>query len=334
MITMPHHHRSGPHGVGGHRVAVWTRLLAAGRVRPGPGSASWRINREVILVAAWSRAILLQLAHPSVAAGVDHHSAFRGSLSAGIGRLRSTVGAMLAITFGSTDEMIAAAAGINAIHDRVRGRVGPGEAAGYSAHDPELQRWVHVTLLDSLLGAHERLIGPLEPEVADAYCRESAIMEVLLGMPDDWLPRSRGHLDECVRTMLAGDSLRVTDAGRALARALLYPPRWRLVWPAFRAVQLLTIGTLPPALRVAYGFEWRDRDQRSLDRWTGFLRVTRRHAPRCLREWPSARRRPGPGWGTGSTIPPYATAEYATAAAGRIVTATSAARLRDPAGTH
>ena len=77
----------------------------------------------MIVVAGWGRAILLQLAHPAVASGVHHHSSFRGSLLSSFRRLRSTVGAMLSLTFGDTEQMITAAASINVIHDRVRGRV-------------------------------------------------------------------------------------------------------------------------------------------------------------------------------------------------------------------
>ena len=83
----------------------------------------------MIVVAGWGRAILLQLAHPAVAAGVHHHSSFRGSLRSSYRRFHSTVGAMLSLTFGDTEQMITAAAGINAIHDRVRGRVGPGQGS-------------------------------------------------------------------------------------------------------------------------------------------------------------------------------------------------------------
>ena len=95
-----------------HRDAVRARLLRSDQVRPGPDSISWQINREVIVLAGWSRAILLQLAHPSVAAGVHQHSTFRGSLLSSFRRLHSTVGAMLALTFGDTEQMISAAAGI------------------------------------------------------------------------------------------------------------------------------------------------------------------------------------------------------------------------------
>ena len=90
-----------------HRTAVRARLRQSAPVRSGAGSITWKVNREVIVVAGWGRAILLQLAHPSVAAGVHHHSSYRGSLRSSFKRLHSTVGAMLAITFGDTEQMIA-----------------------------------------------------------------------------------------------------------------------------------------------------------------------------------------------------------------------------------
>src|SRR5262245_51526854 len=119
-----------------HAAAARERLRASGLTQSGPGSVSWKINREVIVVAGWGRAILLQLAHPAVAAGVHGHSEFRGSLLAGFRRTRSTIGAMLSMTFGDTEQMIATAAGISTIHDRVHGRVGGRTGATYSAHDP------------------------------------------------------------------------------------------------------------------------------------------------------------------------------------------------------
>jgi uncharacterized protein (DUF2236 family) len=160
----------------------------------------------------------------------------------------------------------------------------------YSAHDPGLQRWVHATLLDSIPLTYELLVGPLSDRERDRYCVEAAIMEPLLGMPADWLPRRRVDLDAYMREMLDGGTLAVTDASRALARAVLYPPRWYVAWPAFRAAQLLTIGTLPPSLRDAYGFEWRRRDARALARWTWAIRTSLRRLPARARHWPIARR--------------------------------------------
>jgi len=270
-----------------HRGAVRDRLLRSDHERAGPGSVTWIVNREVIVVAGWGRAILMQLAHPAVAAGVHHHSSFRGSLRASVKRLQSTVGAMRAITFGDTDAVVDAAARINAIHDRVRGHSADG--AAYSAHDPELQRWVHATLLESIPLAYERLVGPLSTRARDQYCVESAIMEPLLGMPVNSLPRSATQLDSYMRQMLGGNQLTVTDTSRAIARAVLYPPNWRVAWPAFRAMQLLTIGSLPPSVRDAYGFQWDSRDERALARWTATIRTGLRLLPSVAREWPISR---------------------------------------------
>lgn len=266
-----------------HRAAVAERVRASGLVRAGAGSVTWKVNRERVVIAGWGRAILLQLAHPAIAAGLDAHSSFRGSLMSGLRRLRSTVGAMLAITFGDTAEMVATAARINAIHDRVRG-------PSYSAHDPVLQRWVHATLLDSIPLTYQLLVGPLTDRERDAYCRESAIMEPLMGMPARWLPREAGQLDALVEDALGSGTLRVTDTSRALAHAVLFPPHWRAGWPAFRASQIITIGSLPPQIRDAYGFCWGAREARAFNRWTGALRASLRLLPPAVRHWPIARR--------------------------------------------
>lgn len=261
-------------------------------MRAGPGSVTWKINRELIVVAGWGRAILLQLAHPAVAAGVHHHSSFRGSLRASCRRLHSTVAAMRSINFGDTEQMITAAARINALHDRVRGHVPAppasvceAAAARYSAHDPHLQRWVHATMLDSIPLTYELLVDPLTARERDQYCVEASIMEPLLGLRDGWLPRDATGVDTYMREMLEGGQLTVTEISRALARAVLYPPKWQVAWPAFRAVQVLTIGTLPSSIREAYGFEWRAREARAFARWTRGLRASVRMLPPFARQW-------------------------------------------------
>lgn len=269
-----------------HRGAVRARLLKSDHLRAGPGSVTWKLNREMVVIGGWGRAILMQLAHPAVAAGVQDHSSFNGCPISGFRRLRSTVRAMSALTFGDMNQMITAAAGINAIHDRVRS-AGP---VKYSAHDPALQTWVHATLLESIPLTYEMLVGPLTLRERDRYCVEAAIMEPLLGIPTGRLPRNAADLDLYMRDMLDSGTLVVTDASRALARTILYPPKWFLLWPAFRVMQLITIGSLPTSIREAYGFEWRARDARALARWTTCLRIFLRLLPAFVRQWPIARR--------------------------------------------
>jgi uncharacterized protein (DUF2236 family) len=282
-----------------HRAGVRERLRTSGALRSGPGSVSWKINREIVVVAGWGRAILLQLSHPLVAAGVDEHSGFRGSLGSGVARLRSTIGAMLSLTFGEDDEAIAVAAHINAVHDRVFGRLR--EAAGlfpagerYSAHQADLLRWVHATLIESIPLAYELLVGPLTAEERERYCAEALVMEALLDIPAGMLPANPTALEAYMRDTLRSRRIAVTPGSRALAHAAMFPPHWRLFWPAFRPVQLITIGLLPADIREAYGFAWSERDARALARWARALRLIRRLVPAFVREWPAARRRSTP----------------------------------------
>jgi uncharacterized protein (DUF2236 family) len=278
-----------------HKADARERLRNAKVTRAGPGSVSWKINRERLVIVGWGRAILLQFAHPLVAAAINDHSSFRGSLKTSFGRLWSTVAAMLSLTFGDDEEAVTTAARINVIHDHVFGRLRASAgtfSAGekYSAHDAELLRWVHTTLLDSIPLTYELLIGPLTQEERDRYCVEAAIMEPLLDIPAGMLPRNRTELDARVRDMFDSGDMAITAGSRALARAVLFPPRWRLFWPLFRPVQLITIGLLPAAVRDAYGFEWTRRDARALARWTMAVRLLRRFMPAFVSAWAAARK--------------------------------------------
>ena len=115
-------------------------------------------------------------------------------------------------------------------------------------------------------------------------------MEPLFGMPAGSHPQNSAELDAYMSDMLQGGRLFITDTSRALARAVLYPRQWHVAWPLFRAMQLLTIGSLPPSLRQAYGFEWRERDVKGFARCTAVLKASVALLPPFAREWPMARR--------------------------------------------
>jgi uncharacterized protein (DUF2236 family) len=259
-----------------------------------PGSATVAVNGARVSILGWGRAILLQLAHPLIAAGVAEHSRFRESRWSPMARLHGTVRAMLAFSFGSASDVAGAAAHINAIHDRVHGRLRRATGrfpAGhpYTAHDPALLLWVHVTLLDSMILAYEQCVTPLaDPEVA-AYCRESARGATELGVDPSAIPVSRGGLHAHIDDMLASGTLCVGDEARALAAAILRPPFGRLVPPLARLHRLTTVGWLPAAIRDGYGVPWSEADARGLEAWAGRLRTLSRRAPDALTCWKAAR---------------------------------------------
>ena len=243
----------------------------------------------------WGRAILMQLAHPLVAAGVGAHSGFDAGPLAYVRRMRRTISAMVSLTFGSESEIRRTAGRINAIHWRVHGRldraVGP-YAAGtpYDATDPALLAWVHATLVDSQLRTYALFVGPLTPAEEDRYCAEASQIGPRLGVPSGALPATRDGLDWYLREMQQADRLAVGEQARRLAAALLALPGGPCVAPARWLGRLITVGLLPAPLRDGYGFVWRERDARRLRAAAAALRAARRMAPRVLREWPAARR--------------------------------------------
>ena len=262
---------------------------------PASNRTAWKLHREVVLLAGWGRAILLQIAHPLVAQGVADHSGFAAERWARVGRLKRTIGAMLALTFGTPEESAEAAAAINRIHDRVHGRLP--QAAGafasgshYNAHDPALLAWVHVTLVDTFLLTYERFVAPLTPTERDRYCREAGHAAPLLGIPPDVLPRTAAELSAYMERMLASGEIVVTDTARRLAieivsRGLPWPAR-----PLLALARLTTVGLLPTPIREAYGFEWTHGQERALNALAAAVRHGIVGVPPMLGWWPAARR--------------------------------------------
>jgi uncharacterized protein (DUF2236 family) len=254
-----------------------------------------RVNAERVMLLAWSRAILLQLAHPLMAAAVAEHSTFRAGRLAAARRLHHTVRAMLSLTFGSGAEYAAAIERILAIHRRVHGRlrtdVGPFPAGTpYSAEDPALVLWVHATLIESVVIAYDAIVAPLDARDRDTYCREAAATAIALGAAEDEVPRSWNDLIQYVARMHASGALVVGEDARDLAAAVLAPPFGVLAAPLAALNRLLTRAWLPSRTREQYGWHWGERDERRLRRALRALRLLQRLTPRTLRWWPEARR--------------------------------------------
>jgi uncharacterized protein (DUF2236 family) len=252
------------------------------------------VNAERIVVLGWGRAILAQLAHPLVAAGVADHSRFATDWRSALRRFRVTVEAMRALTFGPPSRAVAAAERIARTHDRVHGilkePLGPYPAGTrYSAHDPELLTWVHVTTIEATLFAYERFVAPLDVQARDQYCAEATAMERWLGVPPGTFPRSWVELEDTIARVQRSGTVVVTPLARRLAAAVLNPPHPRWLGPAARAWRWLTLGTLPPWLREAYALSWTERDQQRFDRWCRILCIVWRALPTRVRHWPEAR---------------------------------------------
>lgn len=253
-----------------------------------------RVNAERLVVLGWGRAILMQVAHPLVASGVYAHSSVRAGGVQQIVRLHRTIKAMLDLVAGDEATARRAAAGIDAIHRRVRGTLeqpaGRHQAGTpYDARDPDLLLWVHATLTTTLPETYERLVGPLPPGAHDEYCREAAAGAGLLGLPPKRCPLSVSELEAYVDDMLTSGALAVTPAAKEVARILLHPPLAVSPWPLGRLHRLLTVGTLPAPLRAGYGLPFDDADRAALDGWCARVRRLRRRLPDVVALWPKMR---------------------------------------------
>jgi uncharacterized protein (DUF2236 family) len=214
-----------------------------------------RVSAEPVLLFGGGRALLLEVAHPLVAAGVAEHSDFERDPFA---RLQRTLDAMSAIVFRDRAAALAAARGVEASHARVRGTLSCDAGrfpAGtpYSGRDPELVRWVWATLVDTALIVHERFVAPLDEEALTAYYADQRVVARLLGVPDALLPEDAAGFRRYVDGMLAGGTLTVTGQARAIARAVLAPP---VKFAGRRLVGDLTAALLPARLREAFGLAW------------------------------------------------------------------------------
>ena len=260
-----------------------------------PLTVSRRINAERLILLGWSRAILLQLAHPLVAAGVATHSSFGSGPVTAAKRLHHTVRAMLDLTFGDHAAQTRAVAAIRAIHDRVHGTlsrdVGPfPQGTPYSAHNPDLLLWVHVTLLDSVALAHDTFVRPLVPAERDAYCAEAAPVAIELGADAAAVPRSWHALTGYMEAVARSGVLVVGDQARSVAGAVLAPPMSAAIWPVAWLNRQFTIGSLPTDIRRQYGFGCSLEDAARVQRAARIVRGARRLMPQTLAVWGTSRR--------------------------------------------
>jgi uncharacterized protein (DUF2236 family) len=253
-----------------------------------------RVNAERVVLLGWSRAILLQLAHPLVAAGVHAHSSFRATPWAAAARLHSTVRAMLALTFGTDAEREHALHGIRTIHRRVYGQldapVGIFPAGTpYSAEDPALVLWVHLTLLESIPLVYELFVAPMTVAERDEYCEASAWVALALGANATDVPRTWSDTQAALARTFASGAITAGPQARELAAAVLAPRIGSFIPLASWLNRLITVGLLPPAIREQYGLPWNQHQQKTLERVIPGVHAVRNRVPERVALWPEAR---------------------------------------------
>lgn len=257
----------------------------------GPKSVTWRMGSETVMLLGGGRAVLMQLAHPLVAAGVGRHSSYATDPW---GRVSRTLELTQQFTFGTWSEAMGAARTINRLHGGVTGTLAerggmfePGTP--YRARNPELLLWVLATLIDTGLLLYPMLVEPLTPAEEERYYQENRRVGTLLGLPETLVPPTVADFREYMRTMLAGDALAVTPEAREVARVVMRMPAPVVLRPLLAATEQVTVGLLPPRLRELYSFTWDGRRQALLAAWAVGTRRVLPLLPPAVRQMPRAR---------------------------------------------
>jgi uncharacterized protein (DUF2236 family) len=233
----------------------------------GPDSVTWRINRESVLLLGGGRALLLQAAHPHAAADEAQHWGYHGDPWR---RLVQTLGVTRRIVFGDTREATRA-------------------GSAFESEDHELLLWVWATQVESSLLIYTRYVGPLKVADVEAYYVEQKRFLAACGVPAERAPETFAqfmhHFDDTVDRVLE-----VTPAAREVAAAILRPRKLPLpLRPVYDALNLATVGLLPPTSRERYGLGWGVQRERLLGAQTSVVRRLMPLLPSLVRELPDAR---------------------------------------------
>lgn len=228
---------------------------------PRPGSVVWQRAGDARAFLAAGYALTLQVAHPTVGAGVLEHSNYRADPW---GRLLRTLDYVNSTVYGGPRLAGEVGSRVREMHKRIKGTKPDGTP--YHALEPEAYAWVHATLAESIVAANQRFVRPMAPAEVEAFWRQWRPLGRLVGVRDGDLPETWGefrvYFDRMVAERLENnEAVRdVLDTPNSAARPeipLLGSRSWKaLRIPAARLFDLATVGMMPPLLRNRLQRHW------------------------------------------------------------------------------
>jgi uncharacterized protein (DUF2236 family) len=189
----------------------------------GPGAVLWQVDREAALFLGAGRALLLQLAHPWVAAAIAQHST---TLADPIGRFHRTFATMFTLVFGDREQALTAARRLHRRHAVVQGLLpvpaGRFEAdSAYRANEASALMWVHATLIETALLTHDLVLPPLSLEERERYYQECRLLGFMFCLSEEDQPQDWGEFMKYCESMWTSDVLTVTPEARTIAEQVL-----------------------------------------------------------------------------------------------------------------
>lgn len=234
-----------------------------------------KVVSEAIILSGGAAAILLQVAHPGVAKGVNYHSSFA---QRPVDRLRTTMTYVYSMLFASAQEKKKIIELVHRAHASVKGD-------DYTADDPAAQLWVAATLYAVAIDLYEQIFGVLSDEQAEAVYREYVVLGASLRVPPEMWPKNREAFWIYWDEQLA--SFEICDEAKTVAHDLLYNPKLPFYFKALMpTLRLFTAELLPPKLRDAFGLKTSKGRKRLYRSTMGLTKATYPFMPRVIRTYP------------------------------------------------
>lgn len=257
---------------------------------PKEGSVTWRHAADVRLLGGAGYALALQVAHPTVGAGVAEFSAFATDPW---GRLLRTLDYVNGTIYGGAELAGQIGRRVRNVHKAIKGTNAQGEK--YHALEPEAFAWVHATLASAIVNSNEKLATALTPAEQEIFWQEWRALGRLVGVRDRDLPKSwrdyDAYFDDMVDNVLE-DHPTVHEVFDLLGEPSA-PPVPGLpngVWnlsrkPLAAQTKLISVGLLPPVLRERFGMEWSRRHETAFNSIAAVSRSLTPVLPKQAREF-------------------------------------------------
>jgi len=225
---------------------------------------AWRVTSDPRLNLALLYPLLLQVAHPTIDAGVTDHSDFEHRPW---DRLLRTMDYVSLLVYGGR-EAVSAGRRLRQIHRRFTGTRPDGTP--YSALEPSAYAWVHATLLATYVHAHAHFGTPMsQPDTARFYAEYRGLGR-LIGVRERDLPETWAGFCAYFRRTARTTLTRTESVGRVIdtinhAGPPPIPITGRL-WPvirlpAHRMLWLGSVGLFHPVVRRRLEIGWSPLDE-------------------------------------------------------------------------
>ncbi len=230
----------------------------------GPDSVAWRVTSDLRLNLAMLYPLLLQVAHPTVDAGVTDHSDFERRPW---DRLLRTLDYVSLLVYGGRDA-IPAGRRLRHLHRRFTGTTPDGTR--YRALEPSAYAWVHATLIATYVHATASFATTMTAEDTDRFYAEYRGLGRLIGVRERDLPPTWSQFQTYFRRT-ARTTLEPTPSVRRVLNTIhdvyapptpISGPLWPILrFPAGRLITLGGIGLLEPPVRRRLNISWNALDE-------------------------------------------------------------------------